>query len=104
MGTVDVVYQTLPADSDSPYYPSRVSRANGSDYSPVHNATITFQHGQTSQMLSLTLKEDDVPEPDEYLLVQLAYAILQSGGQERPRTLSLFLALLWDQLFSLSKH
>ena len=93
MGTVDVVYQTLPADSDSPYYPSRVSRANGSDYSPVHNATITFQHGQTSQMLSLTLKEDDVPEPDEYLLVQLAYAILQSGGQERPRKLPFILTL-----------
>lgn len=89
MGAVSVQYETVPSNDTSPHYPVGMGRANSSDYVPVHNGAVTFGPGQNRQTVSVLLREDDFPEPDESFFVQLVSASLVSGGQDRPRTLEL---------------
>lgn len=89
IGTVTVRYQTVPVNHTSVYYPAGVARANDSDYVPIYDGEVTFQPNQTSQTVPMMLREDEIPEADEYVFVQLLSASLVSGGQQRPRMLFL---------------
>lgn len=89
VGEVFVDYHTTSPTHLPDHYPIGTSRADITDYVPV-NGTIVFQPLQTVRTITLSVREDNSPEPDESFFVQLLSASLVSGGQSRPRMFNVY--------------
>ncbi|XP_048257204.1 adhesion G-protein coupled receptor V1-like isoform X2 [Haliotis rufescens] len=82
-GTVDVSYASLLANESYNYLPGQVNRAGSSDFLSA-SGTVRFLPNQEYATFSVTVLDDDLPELDESIFVELKQAILTQGAQQRP--------------------
>jgi len=83
MGTVEVFYSTLAITQDSPYL-SVSARADLSDFLPA-NGSVMFDDGIAAANFTVAILDDDQPEPEEAIIVQITAVRLVSGSQQRAR-------------------
>lgn len=83
MGSVAVNYTTIGPNQYYNYLPGSGARADDTDFLPVADSVI-FAAGQSSATFNITIKDDDIPEADEFVFVHLTNVKLVSGGQVAP--------------------
>lgn len=76
-------YASLLANESYNYLPGQVNRAGSSDFLSA-SGTVRFLPNQEYATFSVTVLDDDLPELDESIFVELKQAILTQGAQQRP--------------------
>ncbi|XP_077457045.1 adhesion G-protein coupled receptor V1 [Stigmatopora argus] len=84
MGQVRVTFRTLKAQDPEPYNTPGVGRATeGRDFIPLLNSVI-FLANQRETNITVRVLDDEDPERDESVFIQLISVQLVGGGQQRP--------------------
>ncbi|XP_061753493.1 adhesion G-protein coupled receptor V1 [Nerophis ophidion] len=82
-GQVRVTYRTLRETDPAPYRTSGVGRATeGRDFAPLFESVV-FLANQSEANIAVRVFDDEDPERDESVFVQLIGVQLVQGGQER---------------------
>ncbi|XP_061172919.1 adhesion G-protein coupled receptor V1-like [Saccostrea echinata] len=85
-GEVEVFYRTLlPNETNLPYLPSVLARADRSDFRHVEGSLI-FTQGQSSASFNVLVMDDNLPETDESVFVTLSRVQLLKQAQSRTLT------------------
>ncbi|KAM9822621.1 adhesion G-protein coupled receptor V1 isoform 2-T2 [Syngnathus typhle] len=84
MGQVQVTFRTLQEAEPAPYRTPGVGRATeGRDFVPLVDSVV-FLANQSEANVTVRVLDDEDPERDESIFVQLMDVRLVQGGQERP--------------------
>jgi len=81
-GKVEVRYKTLTPQEKPSFIPALVSRANENDFR-ASEGTVIFSEGQTEGTFSIMIMDDNEPENDESLFVQLTGVSVVTPAQTR---------------------
>lgn len=86
-GTANVAYSTLAPAESYPFLPTLdptlMRRADYSDYEFV-SGVVTFGPGQTSTSVNVSIKANNLSQPDSVVFLRLSYVSLVLPQQPRP--------------------